>query len=453
MLVVAAVLRVGAIAVYGDATQPQLYEYGGIARHLLSGQGYAHVFPILHPVYGIAQRTWDDAFPTAFTMPGYVLVMTAVLGTLGDGPPAYLTLYALNVIVALLSLLLLQRLVALLLSPSVARIALLLAAVFPPFVAATATFGGTVWVHMVMLWALVFIVRASGRENNALKGRHVIARAFRPGQARPPNRPPSAVLDPPGNNRSADQPPVIIPFLLSGAVSGLWVLFRGEALGAAVLITIWLWRRNGGTLRNAAVYLAACLLVVLPWSVRHTVVFDQVQPLTTNFWLNAWRGNNPETTGGAFKSGGGSNWLTPEIEREIRLLPPSRDYELRVMKIYRERTIAFVRDNPGRTLQLFVKKVGMFMTVDWSDARARHPLFLWPQLLLMAAAVAGAVRLFRRRRFPWPLAAVVLVTMLSVAALHVETRYVLHMGILYIVFAAAAVEAVVARFLQRGASA
>ncbi|MBR9974460.1 MAG: hypothetical protein KFF77_02675, partial [Bacteroidetes bacterium] len=167
---------------------------------------------------------------------------------------------------------------------------------------------------------------------------------------------------------------------------------------------------------------------------------------TTNFWLNAWRGNNPASTGGAFKSEGGSNWLTPGIEREIRALPASCDYELRVMDIYRERTLAFITEQPGHALSLLLRKTAMFLTIDWSDARARHPLFLWPQLALMAFTLAGAWLLARQRRLPWPLVFTVLVTMLSVSALHVETRYVLHMGMLYIVFAAVAVEAALARW-------
>ena len=407
VLALAALLRVGAIGMYGDFTQPQLYEYGGIARHLLAGQGYAHVFPILHPEYGIAPKVYDEAVPTAFTMPGYTLVMTAVLGTLGDNSSAYTALYALNLLVALLSLLALYFLAGILLSKTTARIALLLAAVFPPLVAATATFGGTVWTHSVMLGALLCIERTKGRKDE------------RAG----------------------------IAFLLAGLVTGVWILFRGEALGAAVLIALWMWRKKDGSLRYAAVYLAAALLVLLPWTLRNTIVFERFVPLTTNFWLNAWRGNNESTTGGAFKAEGGSNWLTPELHAEITALPPSTDYELRVMDLYRERTLDFVAAHPVRTALLYLQKAGMFLTIDWSDPRARHPLFVWPQLLLMLLAFAGALLLWRRRQMPWPVTIVVLVTMLSVAALHVETRYILMMGILYIVFAATAVRAALARFL------
>jgi 4-amino-4-deoxy-L-arabinose transferase-like glycosyltransferase len=357
---------------------------------------------------------YDDALPTAFTMPGYTLVMTAVLGTLGDNASAYTTLYALNLLAALLSLLALYFLTVILLSKSTARIALLLAAVFPPLVAATATFGGTVWTHAVMLGALLLIARTDRGE---------------------------------GRGERAHQRKIVRMFLLAGLATGVWILFRGEALGAAVLIALWMWRKKDGSLRNAAVYLAAALLVLLPWTLRNTIVFERFVPLTTNFWLNAWRGNNESTTGGAFKAEGGSNWLTPELHAAITALPPSTDYELRVMDLYRARTLDFVAVHPVRTALLYLQKAGMFLTIDWSDPRARHPLFVWPQLLLMLLAFAGALLLWRRRKMPWPVTIVVLVTMLSVAALHVETRYILMMGILYIVFAATAVRAALARFL------
>lgn len=416
---IAAVLRVGAIAVYGEFERPQLYEYGGIARHVLAGKGYAHVFPILHPEYGIEPRVYDDAVPTAFTMPGYVLVMTAVLGTVGDNSAGYAALHALDLLAALLALVALYMLTTDLLSKSAAKWALLLGAVFPPLIAATTTFGGTTWTHMVMVWALVLVVRAAGREGKTKDTR---------------------VLHPGGAKHGFPW-----PFIFAGIATGVWTLFRGEALGAAVLIALWLWKKKDGSLRKAALYLAACLLVVLPWSVRNSLVFERVVPLTTNFWLNAWRGNHPGTTGGAFKTTGGSNWLTPEIRREIEAIPPSAHYETQVMDLYRARTVEFVAADPSRAALLYARKLGMFVTTDWSDVRARHPLFLYPQLLLTLLAAIGAVPLLRRRRFPWPVAIVILVTMFSVAALHVETRYQLMMGILYIVFAAAALQ----RFLPR----
>ncbi|MFA6235669.1 MAG: hypothetical protein WC824_15980 [Bacteroidota bacterium] len=441
-LMLAALLRVGAIAVYGNFEQPQLYEYGGIARHVLAGAGYAHVFPILHPEYGIEPRVYGNATPTAFTLPGYVFVMTAVLGGIGDNIVGYAFLYLLNLITALVSLLLLYFLTENLLSISTAKWALLLAAVFPPLVAATATFGGSTWTHMVMLGALLLVVRAMEvrrAETLALKGRDITAQGFSPGTMWKPETPS------PSPERANQIEGFPWPFLLAGMMTGVWTLFRGEAFGAAVLIAVWMWMRNRSW-KKAALYLAACLVIVLPWSVRNTMVFDRVVPLTTNFWLNAWRGNNEETTGGGFRSEGGSNWITPELKEEIEAIPTAQDYEIKVMDLYRARTLDFISTHPGRAAILYLQKAGMFLTLDWSDARARHPLFMYPQLLLMLFAGIGGVLLWRQRRFPWPIAIVVIVTMLSVAALHVETRYQLMMGILYIVFAAAALQKLAQRF-------
>ncbi|MFZ1731619.1 MAG: hypothetical protein WAV84_15960, partial [Bacteroidota bacterium] len=236
-------------------------------------------------------------------------------------------------------------------------------------------------------------------------------------------------------------------FLWAGVATGVWTLFRGEALGAAVLIALWMWMNNRSW-KKAGLFLAACVLIVLPWSVRNTLVFDRVVPLTTNFWLNAWRGNNAGTTGGGFRSEGGSNWITDEIREKIEAIPSSPHYETDVMDLYRARTLKFVSDHPARAAMLYLQKIGMFLTLDWSDPRARHPLFMFPQLLLMLFAGIGAVVLWKQRRFPWPIAIVILVTMFSVAALHVETRYQLMMGILYIVFAAAALQSLLPRIFS-----
>lgn len=442
VLVVAAMLRIAGIATYGEFTQPQLYEYGGIARHILAGQGYAHVFPILHPEYGIEARTYDDAVPTAFTMPGYTLVMTAVLGVLGDGTAAYTTLYVLNLCTSLLSLVFLYLLTKRLFSTSTARVALLLAAVFPPMIAATTTFGGTTWTHLLMTAALLLLVRAA----QCLHSRHVA-----PWRRTLPSQTAMQSDECPEDTGHAHTWWRRIPwsFVYAGLVAGAWTLFRAEALGAVVLLAVWLWWTKRGSLRPAVFYLAACLLLVLPWSIRNTVTYERVVPLTTNFWLNAWRGNHEGSTGGAFKPGGGGNWLTAELREEIASIEPTFDYELRVMDRYRERTLTFLRAHPDKAALLFVKKIAMFFSFDWSDARTRHPLFFYPQLLLIFLAFAGVVILYGRKMLPWPPLLVIVVTMVSVASLHMETRYAMMMGILYIIFAAVTIESLVGRSVKR----
>ncbi len=418
--------RLTAVLFLGDFQQPQLYEYGSIARHMIKGYGYSMLFPMFYSDYGIEQaETFPDAPPTAFTLPGYVFVMYAVLGTMGDSSAAYATLYLLNILMAALGVYLLFLLVREIHNTAAACWAALLAAVYPPFIAVATTFGGTPLYHVFMCLALLLVYRSASGSRTL---------------------------------RSA---------LLAGVALALWISFRGEALGIGVLLSIWLWRKV--SLPHAAVFLFTAVLLISPWMVRNIVVFDRFVPMTTNGSLNLWRGNNQESTGGAYRTTGRPNWLNDNIMRELRAVPKwpespesdsekagnrlpakherlsettgdlfSPDYEVRLMDVYKRHAWTFIREHPDQAALLYLKKLGMFFSFDFSDPRVYHPLFMISQAMLLLLAMAGAWRLLRHRnRSSWPLFAVVVFYALIVAALHVETRYQLIVSVIYIFFASA----------------
>ena len=68
--------------------------------------------------------------------------------------------------------------------------------------------------------------------------------------------------------------------LLGGAI-GLAALTRSEALLLVVLLAPVVWRAGGRRLRNATLVCAGVALLVVPWCVRNTVVFDRPVGLTT----------------------------------------------------------------------------------------------------------------------------------------------------------------------------
>jgi hypothetical protein len=387
--------RVAAVLIFGDLQSPQLYEYGGIARHLLAGQGYSTVFPILYPEYGHVPKVYEEATPSAFTLPGFTLIIAAVLAVAGEGTLAYSLLYLLNIAAGLLSVVVISALAGMMAGEKVARWTALLAALYPATVIAVATFGGTPWYHLVMSLALFVLLRAA-RSGASMRS-----------------------------------------FLLAGLAAGVWMLFRAEAAAALLLLGLWLWKKTSW--RRVAVYAGAALMLLTPWALRNSLTFESFVPFTTNAWLNAWRGNNAASTGGSFHASGGANWLNPGMRQKIEALPRDNRYELRVMEIYRRETLSFVRDHPLHAAALYVRKLGMFFTIDYSDKRARNPFYWLPHGVMMLGALAGAVVLFRRRSDIIPLAAVILTNAVVVSALHVESRYQLILALLYIVFMAAAV--------------
>lgn len=382
--------RITSVLVIGELDKPLLYESGMIARNFLGGHGYSVNYRYPMPESRIDPRENNDGnpMPTAFTLPGYVTVVAATLALLGDTRTAYITLYALNVAASIATALLLYAVALNVLGKRRARFGTLIFALHPPAIAYAATFGGGPWYHLILMTALYFLVRAAHRKSM------------------------SSVL-------------------LAGTAAGVWVLFRSEALVLGWIGALWLGKRLGA--RKAVMYAATAAVVVLPWSIRNSIVFDSFVPLTTNAWLNIWRGCNAEASGGSFDVRGEANWFDAagEIPRAISALPVTPRYELDVMEIYRRHTVAFVSSNPGTTVVLYGKKLLLFLTVDISDPRVRNIAFALPHVALSAAALFGIGVAARRRRTPLLIVIPIVFYCILIPVFHVETRYQVMVSILY----------------------
>jgi 4-amino-4-deoxy-L-arabinose transferase-like glycosyltransferase len=87
------------------------------------------------------------------------------------------------------------------------------------------------------------------------------------------------------------------PAVLAGVLFGLTALTRETVLYFAPLAALWLaWRapRPAARLRGA-VFLAAVVLTVAPWTVRNWLVFRTFIPVSTSAGLNLWQGNVAQT--------------------------------------------------------------------------------------------------------------------------------------------------------------
>jgi len=77
----------------------------------------------------------------------------------------------------------------------------------------------------------------------------------------------------------------------AGVLLGLAILTRETVLYFLPLAGLWLaWRRPGGA-RRAGLFVAAALLVVLPWTIRNRIVYGAFVPVSTAGALNLWQGN------------------------------------------------------------------------------------------------------------------------------------------------------------------
>ena len=138
--------RLIAIFILGNCAAPQLYEFGMVARNMMSGYGYALIFPPLRELQGLPMGGASPlATPTAFCMPGFVFVVYAVFQLFGDSLRGYVVLYGLNLVMAAVAAGALYGFMNLVFDGAAARCSAVLYAVYPPGIAATASFGQVVW--------------------------------------------------------------------------------------------------------------------------------------------------------------------------------------------------------------------------------------------------------------------------------------------------------------------
>jgi len=95
--------------------------------------------------------------------------------------------------------------------------------------------------------------------------------------------------------------PALWRVILSGAILGLAVLTRGEALFYLPVVLFVAWTSIDGSFRRkamlSALVPAVCILVVTPWLVRNHVVMGSGVGLTTTSGNNFYYGHNPNQYG------------------------------------------------------------------------------------------------------------------------------------------------------------
>ncbi|MFI5263901.1 MAG: hypothetical protein ACHQM6_05245 [Candidatus Kapaibacterium sp.] len=322
-LFAAIILRLAGIA-FIDTSKPATMEYGRIARNLLAGLGYAYSW--FRADGSIAVRT------TAYMPPGQVFIHYIFLGIFGDGTAGMIALYLFQILQACAFVYLCGKIAEFLFtSEKVTRATIWFAALYPPFVYVTMTFGVTS--SAIVLNALLLFLGLQFSES-LRTGKEYLKYS-----------------------------------LLFGASCGLLLLFRGEAPVIVALTLVLITWQNRKTLRRTLLFAGLsgfiALAVLAPWTIRNYLVFDRFIPISTNGGFNLWRGNNPITTGSPWTASGGPVWSTDEIWAEIEPnLGKPGDFDKISSDVHSREAMKWIRENPSTFVLLSLKKAFIFWTFD-----------------------------------------------------------------------------------------
>jgi hypothetical protein len=345
---IAILLRLGMIPFLGYS-ESSLMEYGQIARNMLQGSGYSYSW------YHTNGTT--VVLPSAYMPPGQVFIQYAMLGIFGDSSLGIIALYLFQIVQFVFFIYFIGKISFLLFgSEKIEKYTIWLAAIYPPFIYMTMTFGVTTSALLLNSIILYLAIRFSEVLRTGNKRRKLA--------------------------------------LLFGISCGALLLFRGEAPAIIFSTFLYIVYRNRATLRQSLLFsgFAAIIAIAIlaPWTIRNYVVLGRFIPISTNGGFNFWRGNNALTTGSPWTETGAPLWTTDEIWAELEpKLDSVKDFDKENSDTHSREAFRWIKEHPAQAAVLSLKKAAILWTVDIRSRMGGTIAYISMYLLTLLSLFAG----------------------------------------------------------------
>ena len=170
------------------------------------------------------------------------------------------------------------------------------------------------------------------------------------------------------------------PAVLGGVLAGLLVLTTGHLLSLLLVIPLWLFLVSKGRQMRMAVasllFVGTATLVLIPWSVRNSMVLGEPSLSKSNLDYHLWVGNNPNAKGYYVKD------PSHAIRARGENSPP-----------YYRMAFSWIAENPEQFVILTLKRIKYFwyITPDRGNS-TRELLHAWIFLSVVGLALVGLIR-------------------------------------------------------------
>lgn len=229
-------------------------------------------------------------------------------------------------------------------------------------------------------------------------------------------------------------------WVLPGALFGALALVRPEYLGVAVLVAAVVYARKAmgdwrHSLLGAAVFFAAVVVIVAPWTIRNTVALDRFVPISTGGGQVLFAGTYLPSDGDPEKVGAevlaeNPQLFGPDAAQRLRLEQilarlaharyPATDTDQALSKMGKEQLWDDITEEPAQYAGFVATKVGRIWSHGPRDV-LREPVWEVLHWALVALGLLGLAILAWRRRWEALLLGTIFLAITAISALLVAS--------------------------------
>ena len=185
-----------------------------------------------------------------------------------------------------------------------------------------------------------------------------------------------------------------IDLFLFSLFAAVLILLRGEFVAFYILTLSYYYVVKK---KIKPIFLSFCitLIIVSPYLVRNYTTFGVITIAKAEGY-DLWKGNNPSSTVEGYEI-----IQSKKLEMKIKQLKPTKDYDLKIDKLYKKQAIEYIIENPFRYIKLYFKKVATFLFVNINSTYPNYynPFHIVPKFILAITTLIGAFLVGRKESF------------------------------------------------------
>ncbi len=182
--------------------------------------------------------------------------------------------------------------------------------------------------------------------------------------------------------------------------SSLLILLRGEFFVFVILSLIYFYIKNK-KLHKVLIICLITILIISPYLYRNYKLFNVIT-ITKSSGYNLLKGNHPRTKVEGTGMFSRVDKVIPEVKVELDKLKskgPQVKYDLLQDQILMDQAIKFIKEDPFKYLNLYVKKFFSFMFIDLDASYPNYysPLHTIPKIIISIFSFLGIIIAFTMR--------------------------------------------------------